>query len=108
MRAREFIPEFQELVNNTVDVMNPVNPSKTVKTREPGLRKSPNGSPLWSPPLQQQLDTVKDSVAQSRVADAAEFDDRKESENQDDNQKTIRNSSKDSLPVINIINSLLS
>ncbi len=64
MRAREFIREFTINVPVTVniplsDVLAKVNDEKVIN---PGVRYNNNGDAKWSPPLQQHLDTVKDSV----------------------------------------------
>jgi hypothetical protein len=62
MRAKEFIREFtinvpvtiniplSDILKNSPDIINP------------GVRYGEQGDAKWSPPLQQHLDTVKDSV----------------------------------------------
>lgn len=83
MRAKEFIREFTINVPVTVNVPIPATafsseqkpsppPSSTSgfssskpNVVNPGVRYSPDGTAKWSPPLQQHLDTVKDSVGPS-------------------------------------------
>jgi len=81
MRAKEFIREFTINVPVTVNVPIPDTafapepktpapaPSSAAPSKpevvNPGVRYAPNGTAKWSPPLQQHLDTVKDSVGPS-------------------------------------------
>ena len=53
---RTSAPEYEEVA--------PVEPVRRMRptTEEPGLRRGKNGKTKWSPPLQQHLDTMKDSV----------------------------------------------
>ena len=68
MRAREFIREFDTMTLPPLPVGVAQDPSS-----EPGTRTGVTGDPKWSPPLQQHLDAVKDSVKQAQVADAADI-----------------------------------
>lgn len=83
MRAKEFIREFTINVPVTVNVPIPdtafaPEPKQTTNAGNsasapapkhdvvnPGVRYAPDGTAKWSPPLQQHLDTVKDSVGPS-------------------------------------------
>ena len=40
----------------------PVSRTRPKTIEQPGLRRGKNGKTKWSPPLQQHLDTMKDSV----------------------------------------------
>lgn len=69
MRAREFITEFTINVPVTIniplaDVLKNINDKEIVN---PGVRYGEDGDSKWSPPLQQHLDTVKDSVGPSET-----------------------------------------
>ena len=68
MRAREFIREFDTIALPKLPVG--LAPATEI---EPGTRTDNSGDPKWSPPLQQHLDAVKDSVRQAQVADAADI-----------------------------------
>jgi hypothetical protein len=64
MRAKEFIREFTVNVPVTIniplgDVLKSQSDSEVLN---PGVRYGEDGDAKWSPPLQQHLDTVKDSV----------------------------------------------
>lgn len=64
MRAKEFIREFTVNVPVTIniplgDVLKAQADSDVIN---PGVRYGEKGDAKWSPPLQQHLDTVKDSV----------------------------------------------
>ena len=73
MRAKEFITEIKlDVPNQMVSVQIPLSdlvavtgePDPTVKVN-PGKRAGDDGKYKWSPPLQQHLDSVKDSVGPS-------------------------------------------
>jgi hypothetical protein len=69
MRAREFIREFPINVPVTIniplaDVLKNISDKEIVN---PGVRYGDDGDSKWSPPLQQHLDTVKDSVGPSET-----------------------------------------
>ena len=80
MRAREFITEFTINVPVTIniplsDILKSVGDKDVVN---PGVRYGEDGDSKWSPPLQQHLDVVKDSVGPSEtdpthIADSDEF-----------------------------------
>ena len=64
MRAKEFIREFTVNVPVTIniplgDMLKGQSDNEVVN---PGVRYGEDGDAKWSPPLQQHLDTVKDSV----------------------------------------------
>jgi hypothetical protein len=62
MRAKEFIREFT--INVPVTINIPLNDllKQAPDVVNPGVRYGEEGDAKWSPPLQQHLDTVKDSV----------------------------------------------
>ena len=106
MRAREFIREFTINVPVTIniplsDLLKAEQPqvihqigSNTSSNREvvnPGVRYDDDGDAKWSPPLQQHLDTVKDSVGPTEddVTIEPDKDEDKEIEKDDEIEKSL-------------------
>ncbi len=73
MRAKEFITEIKlDIPNQMVTVQVPLSdliagdvPDSNGIKVNPGKRAGQDGKYKWSPPLQQHLDSVKDSVGPS-------------------------------------------
>jgi len=64
MRAKEFIKEFTVNVPVTINIPlgDVLKAQASNDVINPGVRYGEDGDAKWSPPLQQHLDTVKDSV----------------------------------------------
>lgn len=69
MRAKEFLKEFTINVPVTINIplSDLLKSSEGEQIINPGLRYGEDGDAKWSPPLQQHLDTVKDSVGPSET-----------------------------------------
>jgi hypothetical protein len=69
MRAKEFLKEFTINVPVTINIplSDLLKSSDGERVINPGLRYGEDGDAKWSPPLQQHLDTVKDSVGPSET-----------------------------------------
>ncbi len=63
MRAKDIVPGFQINVPVTINIpLDAVTPSSDDAVINPGVRYGTNQKAMWSPPLQQHLDTMKDGV----------------------------------------------
>lgn len=71
MRVKEFVNEINlNIPDQMVTVQVPLSAitgsgDTTAPVKNPGTRMGKNGKKKWSPPLQQHLDTVKDTVGPS-------------------------------------------
>jgi hypothetical protein len=80
MRAQEFLNKIGFGLQSQTDV-----PASTAEPEEivnPGQRSDARGNYKWSPPLQQQLDAVKDLIGTSN--DELNVDDAESAEAQDE------------------------
>jgi hypothetical protein len=63
MRAKDIVPGFQINVPVTINIpWDAVTPTSDDAVINPGVRYGTNQKAMWSPPLQQHLDTMKDGV----------------------------------------------